>query len=532
MIASKHMPKLVAVFLCLCLLFCGFVVYASNAFTTVRNPDYQEKLFAGDVVSLDIQVDNDVWQDFLDKAEDKPWIPADVVINGQRFGTIGIRPKGNSTLVWIAGSRGAGNNNSFSLHFKADKYVRGQTFFGLDTFCVNNMMGDATYMKDFVSYDMMRFIGVDAPLVNYASVTVNGADYGFGLMLERYDRSYLNRVYGAGTGQLYNVKWQMAPPGEMGGLQPGMRPAGGNIVRNAGGSLVYTDDDIGSYSAIFDNAIFSNIVDRDKKRVITALKNLQTGTDLERYVDVDATLRYFAAHTTVVNLDSYISNLQQNYYLYERDGRLHILPWDYNFAFGGFSNSDASGTVNFPIDTPVSAVSMEERPLLNKLLEVEAYKERYHGYLRQIAEDYIESGLLESTVYAVDAKIRDYVQDDVSAFFSFARYEASLPVLIELMYLRAESIKGQLDGSIPSTSRGQILDYGSRIDASALNLNLFVLGSAMGGGMRGVVPVIVGQNPQAQKDSAGTGTVLITAVLLLTLGCATAFIAKSSRFKT
>src|SRR5690606_21887850 len=124
-----------------------------------------------------------------------------------------------------------------------------------------------------------------------------------------------------------------------------------------------------SYSAIFDNAE-TKTTTKDQQRVITALKHLNDGTDLETYVDVEAVLKYFAAHTVVVNMDSYTSNMAHNYYLYEYNGQISILPWDYNLAFGGFQGGAASDVVNLAIDTPVSGVSLEERPLLGKLLEV------------------------------------------------------------------------------------------------------------------------------------------------------------------
>lgn len=117
---------------------------------------------------------------------------------------------------------------------------------------------------------------------------------------------------------------------------------------------------------------------------LEALKALSEGQDLEKYFDVDQILRYFAAHTVVVNLDSYSSTMAQNYYIYEKNGKLSILPWDYGLAFGGFQSDDASSVVNFPIDTPVSGVSMEDRPLLNKLLENEEYMAKYHEYLQQL----------------------------------------------------------------------------------------------------------------------------------------------------
>jgi len=455
------MSKVVVVSICFCLLFCGFIVYAANAFDTTRTPEYQRRMFGDEIVSIDIQVNPDQWKAMMDNALDKDWVAADININGERFSTVGIRPKGNSTLTVEIGP----DSGRYSLHFKFNKFVRGQTYYGLDTFCVNSMMGDVTYMKEYISFDIMRYIGVDSPLMNYANVSVNGEDYGFGIILERYDRAFLERVYNTTAGHLYNVK----------------NTPGNNVFGvDNGGSLIYTDDNIKRYSAIFDNAIF-NASASDNQRVLAALKNLNTGTDLETFFDVDAILRYLAAHTVVVNIDSYVSNMRQNYYLYEREGKITVLPWDYNLAFGGFrmGDGDAVGVVNFPIDTPVIGVNMEERPLINKLLEVDEYRERYHQYLRQIVEGYFESGLFESTVRALDAKINEYVKNDASTFYSFEQYETSIPIFIELGLLRAESIKGQLDGLIPSTSLGQSASNLAFTDAS--NIQLDALGS--GGGM-------------------------------------------------
>jgi len=490
MIANKHLTKIVALLTCVCLLFCGFIVYAANAFDTTKITEYQKRMFNDEIISLEIQIDPSEWQTMLNNAQAKEWISADVIINGERFSAVGIRTKGNSSLTQMGG-RSSGGSNRYSLQFKMNKYVKGQTYYGLDTFCVNNMMGDATYMKDYLAYDIMNFIGVDTPLANYANVTVNGEAYGFGIALERYDEAFLDRVYNTSAGELYNIKiamgrredfegdWQDIANSFPGGRQRGDGGMGGG---RGGGSLQYTDDEIGSYSAIFDNAV-GKASDKDKQRVITALENLNAGTDLEKYIDVDATLRYFAAHTVVVNLDSYTSNMAQNYYIYEHGGKLTILPWDYNLSFGGFQSGDASSVVNFPIDTPVSGVSMEDRPLLNKLLEVDEYRERYHDYLRQIVEGYFESGLYESTIRELDAKINEYVKNDVNVYYSYEQYEASLPHLIELGHLRAESIKGQLVGTIPSTTSGQREDSSALIDVSGVSLS--ALGSMMGGGGRG-----------------------------------------------
>ena len=450
------------------------------------------------------------------------------------------------------------DSNRYSLHFKFNKYQKGRTYYGLDSFCINNLLGDTTYMKDYLAYEIMEYIGVPTPLRNFAKVTVNGEDYGFFMVLERYEKSFLDRVYSTSGGQLYNVKIQMGHredfmdqkldqdqalpdfppdlpdewpgaedfqpgqgdesrptmPGQ--GNQPsrgqdeGFRPGGqgqmqerpgqnrpgdqmGMTASRGGGDLVYTDDKIASYSSIFDNAEFKKNSDQDKRRVITALKNLSQGTDLETYFDVDGILRYLAAHTVLVNLDSYSSSMAQNYYLYEKDGKISVLPWDYGLSFGGFQSNSAQSVINFPIDTPVSGVTMESRPLINQLFEVEEYQESYHEYLNEIVEGYFKSGQFEASIDQLNQKIGGYVKEDTSAFVTYSEYERSLPVLKELGILRAASIEGQLAGSISSTTEGQSANPDALISGQGIDLT--VLGSFMNGGGQKTRPQGEGRRP-------------------------------------
>lgn len=99
--------------------------------------------------------------------------------------------------------------------------------------------------------------------------------------------------------------------------------------------LIYTDDDPESYPNIFDNAK-TDVSASDEERLIAALKALNEGGDVSDCVDVEAVIRYFVAHNFVCNFDSYTGSMVHNYYLYEEDGILSMLPWDYNLAFGGF----------------------------------------------------------------------------------------------------------------------------------------------------------------------------------------------------
>ncbi len=258
---------------------------------------------------------------------------------------------------------------------------------------------------------------------------------------------------------------------------------GGSVRANGGTDLKYSGDDLSGYSSIFDNAVFKPN-DEDMMRVIEAIKNLNAGTELEKYVDVDAVLRYFAANTALVNLDSYVSGLQHNYYLYENNGMISILPWDFNLAFAGFQAGDASAAVNFPVDTPVSDAELSERPLIGKLLEAGEYKEQYHEMLKEIAERYFKSGLFDDTIEKLDLLINNYVKNDRDAFFTYEQYEDSLPVLARFGSLRADSILAQLDGDMPSTAAGQKAEPEKLVEVQGLNLQAM---GTQGGGMKGVV---------------------------------------------
>ena len=125
--------------------------------------------------------------------------------------------------------------------------------------------------------------------------------------------------------------------------------------------LRYIDDDPDSYSNIFQNAK-TDITKADQARLIASLKALSEGESLEGVLDIDKVLRYFVVHNFVRNGDSYTGSMVHNYYLYEEEGRLSMIPWDYNLAYGTFQGGDAGSEVNAPIDTPeIGRASCRER---------------------------------------------------------------------------------------------------------------------------------------------------------------------------
>ena len=66
--------------------------------------------------------------------------------------------------------------------------------------------------------------------------------------------------------------------------------------------------------------------------------------------------------------------------------------------------------------------------------------------------------------------IAPYVQKDPTAFCSFSDHKLAVDTLRQVCLLRAESIREQLDGSIPATLRGQLEQPDAKIDASGIVL--------------------------------------------------------------
>lgn len=528
--------------------------------------EYANKIFGTDIIAIEIIANEAEWQEMLDNATKEQYIMVDVIVNGTKFQNVGIRPKGNSSLTQVASS----SSDRYSFRLQFDEYIKGQTCFGLDGFVVNNMTGDNTYMKEYVSYDLMKEIGVDAPYFGFADIKVNGKGWGLYLAVETYGDSYEARTFATTSGMMYNVKsmdmggnkdgkgfdfpqGNMKPPDGIGGFpQNGMQPPtnrqdeqaqqnrqgeqappnmqggqappnmqGGQMPPNMqgeqapsngqgdqtqsnrqgrmgrpngnfggpmggmgsnGGSLEYSTDEVSKYSAIFNNVVGKGD-EADFKRVINALKALSKGENLETYFDVDKILRYLAAHTIVVNLDSYSSSMAQNYYLYENNGKVTILPWDYNLAWGGFQFGNASSVINFPIDTPVSGVEMSSRPLIEKLFSNTEYLEKYHGYLQELMTKYFANGKWEEKITTLDALISEYVKNDNTAFCTFEEYKTAVEAFKTVGNLRYQSVQGQLDGTVPSTTADQNANPDKLISAGDLNLSS--LGSMMGGGNNG-----------------------------------------------
>ena len=476
---------------------------------------YEELLFDDSYVhTIDIEIDD--WDSFLETATSEEYSVANVTIDGETVYNVGIRGKGNTSLSTV--EQLGSDRYSFKIEF--DCYESSNTYHGLDKLCLNNLIQDYTMMKDYLAYKLMGEFGVDAPLVSYVYITVNGEDWGLYLAVEAVEDSFLERNNGTNYGNLYKPdtlsmgggrgnggdfdmkdvdfdKMGMENPFENGGDGDGERPEkpgapGGPGEMGMGSDdskLKYIDDDIDSYSNIFDSAK-TNIKKSDKKRLINSLKTLSEGIEeqdadkIAEAVDVDAVMRYMVVHNFLVNGDSYTGSMIHNYYLYEEDGLLSMIPWDYNLAYGTFQGQDADAAVNDPIDTPLSITEdSDDRPMFSWITSCDEYTEMYHEYYADFLEQFYTSGYLQDLIESTYDMISEYVEKDPTKFCTTEEFETAVETMKAFVELRCQSISGQLDGTIGSTDEEQEENSDALIDASSINLSdMGSMGGGMGGG--------------------------------------------------
>lgn len=473
------MIKTRIVYLCMVILLLLFVViYAvlPNVGIETKNSEfsYENIVFnSNKVTTVDIEIAEEDWADMLENASAEELKQADITVNGKKVENVAIRTKGNLSLRSVVNS----DSDRYSLKIDFDYYDDTQSLYGLKKLNLNNNYSDSTLMREYISYELMEQMGLSTPAHSYMYVTVNGEERGLFLGVEAVDETFLANNYGSNDGFLF-------------------KPDG------TGSDLKYISDDIEDYTGI---GLKTNEGNINQSKLVEMLDAINNGGDIEKYIDVDEMLRYFAVNTALVNLDSYQGNMKHNYYLYEQNGVFSIIPWDYNMSFGGFGagggriaggngenqadvttnmekpvaqnngQPDQTGdggmqqqrgggvdmgmsgnlindsAINFSVTTPVSGTTLEERPLLKALLSNDEYRDKYEGYLEELATTYLTEEYVQSITKKLAVLLTTYVEADPTKFSTTEQFleavegENSLP---EFAKQRSESILRQLSGEL------------------------------------------------------------------------------------
>jgi len=340
------------------------------------------------------------WDALLDAemATTEDYIMADsVIVNGVVFDSVGVKYKGNSTY--------SANQTKNPFHIELDTYKE-QDYDGYKDIKLSNVLNDPSFLREVLSYKVIRNY-MDAPLSNYANVTVNGSLIGLYVSSEAVSKTFLKSRFDSNDNTF--VKCNPID----GAVQ------GSSDIPN----LVY----LGTDSANYDEA-YEMKSDNGWSDLINLCDTLENNlTDIEEILDVDRALWMLALDNVLVNFDSYIGVFSQNYYLYQDDyGRFLPIIWDLNESFGQFSDT-GSGTINGTTSAQQIDHLLHDNdadfPLISQLLSVPTYKKMYLAHYKTILTDnFTNNGLYYTEGLAFQSTADASVQADPNKFYTYNNF--------------------------------------------------------------------------------------------------------------
>jgi spore coat protein CotH len=324
------------------------------------------------------------------------YIPATLTFDGLSFSNIGLRLKGNSSLLnsWQSGAE------KLPFRLNADGLedqlpdVRDQTFFGFPNLNLTNNSQDASFLRAKVVGDLFREAGVPAARTAFIRVFLDrgaGSRYlGLYTLVEIPDEPMLETQFGTDNGNLY-------------------KPNG-----------------TGARFTVFMVESFpkkTNQRDEDWTDVQDAIAVLNESrsnaqawrTRLEARFAASSFLRWLALNTIIGNTDTYGGFSPHNYWIYgsprHRD-RLFFIPWDHDLSLnaGGLGGRGfvGGGGVNTGLDLFHDRVNASW-PLIRYLMDDPVYRATYRGYIEEMLNTVFEPSAVTARLRAEYARIAPYV---------------------------------------------------------------------------------------------------------------------------
>jgi len=339
------------------------------------------------------------WDAVLDAAEasDAYTSATSITINGAMYNNVGVKYKGNSSYN--------ANQVKNPLHIELDTYID-QNYLGYTDIKLSNVFVDPTFVRETLGYKILGNY-MDVPKANYAKVYINNAYIGLYTNVESISKKFVDSRFGSKTNSFFDC----SPPG-------GAGPQTTNLP-----NLAYLGTNSSSYTSAYD--MKSDTGWEDLIALTSTLSSTTTANtaNIEAILDVDRALWMLAFDNVFVNLDSYIGQFKQNYYLYKSDnGQFMPVVWDLNMCFGVFGMTGSGGNLTTATKKTLSHTlhSTESAwPLVQKLLAVPSYKKKYIAHYKTILSEVVStsgSNYFLTDAQAMQTLISTAVATDVNKF--------------------------------------------------------------------------------------------------------------------
>jgi spore coat protein H len=326
------------------------------------------------------------------------YIPATVRFDDITFSNIGIRLKGNSSLLnsWRSGT------DKLPFRLNADGVEdqipesRDQTFFGFPNLNLTNNSQDTSFLRAKVVSDLFREAGVPAARTAFVRVYLDrgqGAGYlGLYTLVEVPDEPMLVAQFGSDNGNLYK------PNGTGARWTVFMADSFPKKTNQRDEDWTDVQDAI----AVLNESRASPAVWRAR---------------LEARFGVSTFLRWLALNTIIGNTDTYGGFSPHNYWVYgsprHRD-RLFFIPWDHDLAL----NAAGPGALAGPGATPGgSAAGIDlfndsvsaSWPLIRHLMDDPVYRAAYRAHVDELLNTVFEPSRLTTRLLSEYGRISPYV---------------------------------------------------------------------------------------------------------------------------
>ena len=181
MSCGKYFNAVVAVAVVFAVLFASVFLYLSHDEKAVEVMaasavmPYEELFDRFEVMDICINISEEDLASMMENPLAEEYKQCDVTVNGTEYTDVAIRTKGNTSLSQVV----ATDSDRYSFKLEFDHYDKNKSLEGLDKLVLNNLFSDATYVKEYIAYDIFRYIGVETPYYAFANITINGENFGF-----------------------------------------------------------------------------------------------------------------------------------------------------------------------------------------------------------------------------------------------------------------------------------------------------------------------------------------------------------------
>ena len=340
-------------------------------------------------------------------------IPATMTIDGVVYDSVGVNFRGNTSYFSIPNSQ----KKSFAV--STDFIHLDQTCMGYKHLKFNNAHEDPTFMRE-VLYCQMAARHTPNAKANYIHLFLNNQDWGVYPDIQGIDKTFLEEYFLSNDGARFRATTEETGSGPGGG-------GGGPGWGDGTAGMNYLGQDTATYQKYY--ALKSSDIDHPWQKMIDAFQVLSTATasnmdTVEKKIDVDRSLWMLAVENIFTDDDSYVMKGKMDYYVYYEPETDRTMPIEYD-GNSGFQANAATST-NWG---PFKNVNNVNYPLLNKLVNIPEWRQRYLAHYRTILQETFTTEKANALIDTLDAQISALVMSDTKKLYTNAQYTSGVPGL-------------------------------------------------------------------------------------------------------